>query len=155
MNKPYDSTQDTQEHIGKVRRYLQQMRIEIHCRGVEHDRSKFLSPEKEIFDAVTPKLKTLTYGSDEYKAALVEMGEALTHHYANNSHHPEHFENGVNGMSLFDVMEMLCDWKAASERHADGNLGKSLEINRVRFGISDQLCQILINTAIAMGWEQP
>lgn len=38
------------------------------------------------------------------------------------------------------------DWKAATERHADGDILKSLEINRVRFGISDQLAQILQNT---------
>jgi hypothetical protein len=50
------------------------------------------------------------------------------------------------------VVEMLCDWKAATERHADGDLRKSLAVQRERFGISDQLLQILTNTAAYYDW---
>jgi len=32
-------------------------------------------------DIATPKLKGLTYGSDEYKAALAELGVALEGYY--------------------------------------------------------------------------
>jgi hypothetical protein len=66
---------------------------------------------------------------------------------AANSHHPEHYSNGIQGMSLLDVIEMLCDWKAAGLRHADGNIFKSLEINKDRYKISTQLYSILFNTA--------
>jgi hypothetical protein len=31
------------------------------------------------------------------------------------------------------LIEMLADWKAATERHHDGDLAKSLEIHRERF----------------------
>jgi len=41
---------------------------------------------------------------------------------------------------------MLCDWKAASERHVDGNFERSIEINRKRFGMSDELTAIFHNT---------
>jgi hypothetical protein len=143
----YDSRFDTAQHISKVRKYLNWVREEIAVRALLHDQSKLESPEKEVFDIVTPKLKELTYGSSEYLASLEEMNEALTHHYSHNSHHPQHFNNGINGMSLLDIIEMVCDWKAASERHADGDFGKSLEINRERFNISDQLYDILVNTA--------
>ena len=71
----------------------------------------------------------------------------LDHHYANYRHHPEHFENGVNDMNLVDVMEMFCDWYAASKRHVNGNIYKSIDISCERFQIDDQLKQILINTA--------
>ena len=148
----YDSTADTLDHMRKVQRNLNGFLLELLVRSEIHDNSKLESPEKEIFDQVTPKLRGLTYGSDEYKAAIAELGEALTHHYANNSHHPEHYPNGVNGMSLLDVVEMFCDWKAASERHADGDFAKSLEISRKRFGISDQLAEIFENTRRALGW---
>jgi hypothetical protein len=50
-------------------------------------------------------------------------------------------------MNLIDLVEMLCDWKAASERHNDGNIKKSIEINTARFGLSWQLAKILENTA--------
>ena len=52
----------------------------------------------------------------------------------------------INGMTLFDLIEMLCDWVAAGQRHDDGDIKKSLEINQERFNISPQLQQILENT---------
>jgi hypothetical protein len=79
------------------------------------------------------------------------MGEALKHHYAANSHHPEHYENGIAGMSLLDLIEMVCDWKAATERHADGDLLRSIEQNQDRFGYSDELKSILLATVAEMG----
>jgi hypothetical protein len=81
------------------------------------------------------------------------MGDGLKHHYAHNRHHPEFFgEDGVDGMTLVDVIEMLADWKAATEHHDDGDLAKSREIQQERFGLCDQLVAILSNTAKHFGW---
>lgn len=55
-------------------------------------------------------------------------------------------------MDLLDIVEMLCDWKAATERHNDGDIMKSLEINKNRFNIDDQLFAILENTVKRMEW---
>lgn len=148
----YDSTQDTKEHINKVRARLQECIGQLEARSWIHDASKLESPEKEAFDEVTPLLRGLTYGSPEYHAGTAKLGKALAHHYANNSHHPEHYADGIDGMTLIDLVEMLCDWKAASERHADGDIARSIEINRQRFAISDQLASILRNTVQGMGW---
>lgn len=141
-----DQTTKTIEHIINVRKYMSFTRDELIDRSVKHDQSKLESPEKEIFDEYTPKLSQVTYGSDEYKGYLKEMKIALDHHYLANRHHPEHFENGVNDMNLIDLIEMLCDWKAATLRHEDGDINKSIEYNRKRFDISDQLTKILLNT---------
>lgn len=53
---------------------------------------------------------------------------------------------GLNGMSLIDLIEMLCDWFAATQRHNDGNILRSIELNQKRFNYSDELKQIFINT---------
>ncbi len=148
----YDSMQDTKEHIDNVRRLLQEMIENLWTRYHIHDLSKLEEPEKSMYDEFSPKLKSSTYGSDEYKGFLKDMGVALQHHYENNSHHPEHYENGINGMSLLDVVEMLADWKAAGMRHANGDIQKSLEINKKRFDISDQLAEILQNTTKELNW---
>jgi hypothetical protein len=178
----YDSTDDTLKHILQVRQLLYIMQNKLEERGFKHDQSKLKQPEKEIFDEMTPKLKALTYGSPEYKASLSELGVALKHHYENNSHHPEHhksyecnicfhsvvktlpnvcpkcgnpqFTEGfdVAGMTLLDLVEMFCDWKAATERHADGDFGKSITINSKRFKLSDQLSSIIHNTKLELGW---
>ena len=111
-----------------------------------HDESKLQEPELSIFNEYTPKLKTTTYGSDEYKEYLKEMGKALEHHYQVNRHHPEHFANGIKDMNLMDIIEMFCDWWAASLRHNDGDIRKSIDLNQQRFGYSDDLAAIMKNT---------
>lgn len=148
----YDSRADTLLHSQRVGELLGAVMSELLSRASCHDRSKTEPPEVGIFDEFTPKLKDLTYGSDEYKACLSAMGDGLRHHYAANRHHPEHFAGGVADMTLIDVVEMLADWKAATERVKDGDLTRSLGIQRERFGLSDQLAAILENTAAAMGW---
>lgn len=150
----YDSRADTLVHSQRVGELMVQVVKELLDRSTCHDRSKTEAPEVEVFDEFTPKLKTSTYGSNEYKGYLAAMGEGLAHHYAANRHHPEHFADGVNGMTLVDLVEMLADWKAATERHADGDLTRSLGINRDRFGLSGQLVEILNNTAEHFGWSQ-
>jgi len=141
-----DSRPATYEHIQTVQRLLARVVRDLLKRSEEHDQSKLRSPEVEVFDEYTPKLAGSTYGSEEYKSFLAAMKPALDHHYAANSHHPEHYPNGIQGMSLLDLVEMLCDWKAATMRHNDGDIRKSIEINQQRFGYSDELKQLLYNT---------
>jgi hypothetical protein len=153
MTEPYSSIPETQQHARRVGDLINELVGQMIHRGNVHDASKTREPELSTFDRVTPQLRTLTYGSDEYKASLAEMGPALEHHYAVNRHHPEHFgERGIAGMTLVDVVEMLADWKAATERHADGNLERSLKLQKDRFGIEPQLLAILHNTAAEYGW---
>ncbi len=85
----YDSRKDTWDHITKVSQLTFKIAKMIERRGYDHDASKLASPERELFDKYTPLLKNTTYGSDEYKQHLAEMGAALQHHYGNNSHHPD------------------------------------------------------------------
>lgn len=150
----YDSTLDTEAHISRVGMALNQVMFNLHGRALAHDASKLEEPEKEAFDRVTPKLKDLQYGSQEYRVALREIGPALEHHYAKNDHHPEHYhDDGVLGMSLMAIVEMLCDWKAAGERHDPPTpLSQSIAHNSVRFKIPAYLTQILYNTARELNW---
>ncbi len=158
----YDSREDTMKHIERVRYYLDVLVMAVIRRKDGHDASKLESPEKETFDRVTPLLAGLTYGGDEYKAVLAEMQVALDHHYAHNRHHPEHFKGievrqdskvverwsaGMCGMTLVDLVEMFCDWCAATERHDDGNIGKSIDHNMTRFSFGETLAHIMCNTA--------
>jgi hypothetical protein len=141
-----DSTSETNDHIRHFQDFLFKIICELDRRYVLHDQSKLEEPEKSGFDQVTKKLHGITYGSEEYQQCLQEMKPFLDHHYANNSHHPEHTKDGIKGMSLVDIIEMLCDWKAATLRHHDGDIKRSIEINQKRFGYSDELKQIFLNT---------
>ncbi len=204
----YDSRPYTYEHIGEVRGLLLAVASDLIRRAHEHDASKLVDPERSVFDEVTPRLRTLTYGSPEYKTSLAEMGPALEHHYAANDHHPEHFPpgeqhevdvsvetdyhpsgdeftvatadcdacewtsrgdesdvrsaawlherehhkpGGLHAMSLIQLIEMLCDWIAATRRHDDGDIRRSIEINAERFGYGAEIERLLLNTLEALG----
>jgi hypothetical protein len=198
-DQPYDSRPDTLAHIARVQELIAQSCANLQHRAEVHDQSKLEESEKSAFDRCTVKLKTIPYGSEEYKTALAELKPALDHHYAANGHHPEHWpvvmtervarlrnaagelrrflqdmgandphlelaietliktadeeSAQINGMSVYDLTEMLDDWKAATERMKDGgDIRRSLEINTDRFKISPQLRNILANTIEEMGW---
>lgn len=148
----YDSSLETLRHSRRVDVLLLEILTDVQNRLTRHDQSKLEDPEKATFDEYSPKLSLTEYGTEEYRQHLRDMQPALVHHYANNRHHPEHFQDGVAGMTLTDLIEMLADWKAATERNPNGDLTKSLKIQRERFAITDQLCSILENTARELGW---
>ena len=170
-----DVIRSTAAHIRRVGELLVGMSTDLSRRAVVHDASKWSPEEWPAFEVATPRLAGLTYGSDEYKASLASIKPAIEHHNAANSHHPEHFgkhlccqcgaddrevpcscggprDADLSGMTLLDLVEMLCDWKAAGERHDNGSIIKSLEHNRKRFHIGPELERILRNTVAAAGW---
>lgn len=147
MDKLQHHINETNKHIKLVRSYLLLASKILNARGRKHDLSKLEDYEQNIFVEYTPKLKNCTYGSDEYKKYLSEMKPALDHHYANNHHHPEYFERGIRDMNLFDIIEMFFDWMAATKRHSDGDINRSIKINKDRFGYDNTLADIFTNTA--------
>jgi len=178
MNR-HEVEKETRKHIDQVRQLIDRTCLILKDRAICHDQSKLKPPELEIFEIYTEKLKNTTYGSDEYKQFLKEMKSALEHHYACNRHHPEHFKkyncNGchadykgaapgkckfcgytqfqeepdISQMNLFDIVEMFCDWFAATQRHADGDIMEGIAFNKIRFKYGTTLEAILINTANA------
>lgn len=170
-----DVIRSTAAHIRRVGELMVNVAAQLSIRAIVHDAGKWSPDEWPAFEAATPQLAGLTYGSDEYKAALRSIGPAVKHHQTTNTHHPEFFGEHVcvqcgaddrdtpctcggprsadlSGMDLLDLMEMLCDWKAAGERHDNGSMAKSLEHNRGRFKIEPQLLRVLTNTAQRQGW---
>ena len=142
----FDSEAETRKHIARVNEFLLLSVVEL-TKGRLHMMPRNLQMRKTFFDEETPKLKTLKFGSEDYYASLARLKPALDHHYSQNSHHPQFYENGIEGMDLFDLIEMLCDWKAAGERDAGGNILDSIEKNTDRFSITPQLAAIFKNHA--------
>lgn len=156
-----DIMRDTFAHIRRVGNLMIEVIQKLQNSAMCHDDSKFSKEEFELFAQETPGLKSLTYGSPEYRKALARLGPALENHYKLNRHHPEHhakISNDIWGgqafakMDMLDLIEMLADWKAATERHADGDLRKSINTNSERFGYGKEIANLLIVTAERMGW---
>ena len=119
---------------------------EIDERMINHDKSKLEEPEKHEFDIYTPRIQEAILGTPMYEYFLKELKKALRHHYRYNRHHPEHFGNGMNGMTIMDITEMLCDWMATSERHDNSSIYDSIEILSNRFNYTAPMKKILSNT---------
>ena len=145
-DKQLYSDLETLKHISEVRDNIWRMVMELLRRAGDHDKSKLESPEREIFGEHTEKLGKVEYGSQEYKDLLELVKPAILNHYSKNRHHPEHFAKGVNDFDLIDLMEMLCDWIAATKRNKNGNIHKSIEINKEKYGLPEMLVNILNNT---------
>ena len=138
---------DTLRHCEKVRNVINEVIRELMERGENHDQEKMRHPELEQF-VVADKLDSIPYDSPEYEQSKLKLKSALEHHYSRYRHHPEHFPDGINDMNLIDIIEVFCDWKAATYRNKNGNLLKSIESNRTRFRMDDQLVKIFKNTAV-------
>ena len=134
------------DHISSVGVKMNKIASILEDRAFEHDASKWKEPEYSLFRQSFSKLSEIEYGTEEYRENLRQIKPAITHHYANNSHHPEHYDNGIDGMDLVDLTEMLCDWLAAIKRGKNGDIMKSMDYNAERFNMSPQLTNILKNT---------
>jgi hypothetical protein len=141
------------EHICRVQKWMAFAITGLLARSNTHDRSKY-SPEEIGLVVGKPAFDKYEYMSKEERAALEAVKESLTHHYAHNSHHPEHYPDGVSGMTLFDLIEMVCDWKAAGEMSPNGSFANSIQYNRERFNLSPEMVKILENTGREMGWME-
>ncbi len=137
------------QHKRLVASYMERVVSDLTKRAIEHDDTKFGPEEFDAYEEALPKFEVVEYGSEEYKQVCRDIKPAIQHHVTSSRHHPEYFgDAGINGMNLIDLLEMTCDWVAASQR-GGGNkddLIKGLEINKKRFGISDQLFEIIKNT---------
>lgn len=141
-----DYINDTTEHINLVQAFMLDFADKLKERAFVHDASKFEEPEKSIFAANTPGRDNTVFGSKEYEKHKQKVRVALDHHYAHNSHHPEHRLEGIVGMDLLDIVEMICDWSASSLKHEGSSIKKSIDINQKRFNYTDELKTILNNT---------
>ena len=81
-----------------------------------------------------------------------KLGPAWEHHLANNDHHTGHHENGIWDMDLMMILEMLCDWKAASERNPNQVFSESLKLNIMKYKIEKPLANAIRNTAKSLGF---
>lgn len=144
--REYDSTVDARLHIEIIHRVIRKIIKELSYRDLHHDASKFKEPELSTYNKYVPLLKETPFGSEEYVKLRDKMyNDGLKHHFENNRHHPEHFNNGIKDMTLVDVVEMFCDWYSASQR-SDTGFEEGLEFNKDKFKMSDELYQIFKNT---------
>lgn len=140
------------DHVLRVQSHMGTMIHILTDMLVAHDQSKYGEDEIDLIVG-KPKLNATPYGTSEYSAALESVKAGVQSHYHHNRHHPEHHVNGICDMNLFDILEMLADWKAAGEQN-QGTIEKSFEVNAERYSIPPTVLAILWNTVLALGWNR-
>lgn len=142
---------DTDEHIAKVQKHMGKAIAKLQAQATVHDLTKYSEDERDIYAVVVPEFSKYEYGTPEHDAVGDKLGPAWEHHKSKNPHHPGYHENGVDGMDLLYFVEMLCDWKAASERDPDQVFAESLEMNLEKYGITGTAANLMRNTAKRLG----
>ena len=137
-------------HIRGVQTWMRHVIMLWTNRMVTHDQSKYSSPELPLIHQKA-RLDSIPLNTPDYYDALSQIKSAVQAHYECNTHHPEHYANGVLDMSLLDLMEMICDWRVAAEMNGT-DLTVSFEKCVERFCISQELRTVLMNTYREMGW---
>lgn len=137
-------------HKFVVLKFMNYIIHDLIIRAEEHDQTKFSEEEFPGLVAAMEEIKMYPYGTPEYEEMRKKHAKPFAEHYAKNRHHPEHFPNGVEDMTLVDLLEMLCDWKSASMRQEHGgSIENSIKIATEKYNLSPQLVKILDNTAKA------
>jgi hypothetical protein len=144
---PSEYVADLIQHKRWVAEYMQIVANELFRRAVIHDNSKFSSEEFEAYEEAFPGLQKYAYGTDEFRAELRKIEPAIEHHYKAN-----HL-NGIADMDLIQVIEMVCDWLAASKR-SQKDICQGLEINQRRFGIEQQVINLISHTVAELKSKQ-
>jgi hypothetical protein len=135
---------DVLDHKRLVAKYVQRVANALFGRAVIHDYSKFGPDEFAMYAQALPRFQQAEYGTEAYRVVVESVKPAIQHHVTTNRHHPEYFADGINGMNLIDLLEMTCDWLAASQRVPGNRL--RLDLQQTRFGIDPQLLRIISNT---------
>lgn len=119
-------------------------------RANRHDASKSIGVEKTVFaeNIIThPNIWGIVRGEHPLPDTL---RAALAIHAKNNDYIPEHFESGASGMTLMQLIEMICDiiMCAHEQSWSEEELIVFLKSDfRERHpSVSDQLISILCNT---------
>jgi len=155
MTNEFDYLCDVILHVSEISENLETIASELRKRGMSHDRTKFQQLEFDTFVSTREEFKQTSYGTPEYKAVCAKAQPAMDHHYSNNRHHTAYHENAVNDMNLIDIIELVCDWRAANRRNADQcTMLESVKrgLSNEKYQISEQLAKIIINTFKDLGW---
>jgi len=138
MEKHEEVTKELIQHKDDIKLLIKDFITLLKHRGEVHDNSKFNEPE---ISALT-KIKDMKFGSPEYLEVC--KSEGITHHYKENSHHPEFYKNGMADMNILDLVEYFIDCSASASRR--GGVVPDFSNNAERHKISPQLVNILNNS---------
>lgn len=134
------------QHKDGVKTYLEIISMLLNARALTHDNSKSSDEEYKYYKMANSVNRNDFKTYEEYMDYIKPtLDKGLKHHYENNRHHPEFFDNGIDDMNLIDIMEMIADWCISIKQNGK-DLYEEIEYNFDKYNVSEQLKKIIINT---------
>lgn len=133
-------------HKDGVRDYLSFIVNLLASRALTHDNSKSSDEEYKYYKMANSVNRNDFKSYEEYLNYIKPtLDKGLKHHYNVNRHHPEYFDNGIDDMTLIDILEMIVDWKISIEQNGK-DLYEEIEYNFDKYNVSEQLKKVILNT---------
>ena len=142
-----DTVDSIIKHKKSVKRRLLYIADKIRERAEAHDNSKLNYPELGWLVAMDKEGRA-PYGSEEYFEKQKRWECFFKHHYSENTHHPDHYDEGTKGMSVVDIVEMMCDVISYLDEIPQEKVFEVISEQAERFGFSSELKAILTNTLL-------
>lgn len=145
----YKTVDSILTHKSNVSKRLCFLSRELRKRADCHDDSKLCYPEMGWLIKMDKEGRA-EYGSEEYFAKQKRWKKFFDHHYRckDNKHHPDHFADtgGTFSMDIVDLSEMVCDVISYYDKLPTKKSYDIIEEQQKRFGISEEMAHIIINT---------
>lgn len=112
-------------HVTLLAHAMAHVTGDLEARARIHDLSKLTGAELPGFARLSAAVRGLKYGTQEYRDAMAEHKAVGDAHANGNSHHPEYHlqtcaDRSPTTMGWLDIVEMVCDWWAASRTYGPG-----------------------------------
>ena len=117
------------EHREEVADALYALADAISRRARIHDRDKLKGKNFRDYVEVSKIGRTHPFGSEAYAEAMKPHkaeGGVVDRHFKANPHHPEFYDIPKVQMNFLDIIEMVCDWRAAARTYGTGRLSESV-----------------------------
>ena len=137
-------------HQKHVEANMGQLAAELIRRGHMHDQSKLSPSELDGFVEIHHIAREYPLGTPEYEAAMRDA-TCIKEHFSNNSHHPEYHEK-TEDMGWLDLIEMVLDWKAASDTYGHKTVRECLDYQKERHSFSSDQWWLILQI---VDWIEP
>lgn len=135
------------KHKESVHNRLSFLAAELKKRAEIHDNSKLCMPEVGYLIDMDKEGK-VDYGSEAYFEKMEKWDCFFKHHYKENTHHPDHYQLGINDMTIVDLCEYMIDVVSYFEDLHVADAINTIDAQQARFGLSEQVANVLKNTLI-------
>ncbi|MGL4589831.1 MAG: DUF5662 family protein [Mycoplasmatales bacterium] len=135
------------EHRKRVEKALTEIQHDIEARKQNHDLDKIENPEiYEVYNEHFPILKTIPFGTKEYKQYEADYFSNAHYLHVQNRHHFYDHRNTTTKPNLLDILEALVDIRESIKQYDEYNTESAIEVLKRKKIDQLSLAEVVENT---------